>query len=118
MPLDLSSSYRYYIKNGDILFESDLKYIDKKAKEIRISDLSDYKLIIVDYLKEDSFCINYRYSLNSYEVDISTKQNDKTLQIMYDNTEKEIDDIEYINEKLYLDTQMIPSASCYIVLGR
>ena len=102
----------------DILFESDLKYIDKKAKEIRISDLSDYKLIIVDYLKEDSFSINYRYSLNSYEVDISTEQNDKNLQIIYDNTEKEVDDIEYINEKLYLDTQMIPSASCYIVLGR
>lgn len=185
MPLDLSSSYRYYYKNGrkqfvftnkereyfkpahsirlnsipssksgtiitygirenskldidrileiekegkdtidacaniyDILFESDLKYVDKKAKEIRISDLSDYKLIIVDYLKEDSFCINYRYNLNSYEVDISTERDDKNLQILYDNTEKEVDDIEYINEKLYLDTQMIPSASCYIVLGR
>lgn len=185
IPLDLSSSYRYYLKNGrkqfiftnkereyfkpshsiklsnipssksgsiitygirknsvldmdkilqiekegkdsidacaniyDILFESDLKYIDKKSKEIRLSDLSDYKLIIVDYLKEDSFCINYRYNLNSYEIDISTEQDGKNLQIIYDNTEKEIDDIEYINEKLYLDTKMIPSASCYIVLGR
>lgn len=100
----------------DIYFEEDLKYIDKQNKEIRFSDVSDYKLIIVDYLKEDSYSINYRYNFNSYEVDISTRF--KTVDVLYDNTEKDVGDIEYINEKLYLDTKMIPTHDCYVVLGR
>ncbi|MGL5507721.1 MAG: hypothetical protein ACRDB0_07455, partial [Paraclostridium sp.] len=101
----------------DIIFEKDLKYLDKQNKELRLNDLSDYKLIIVDYLKEDSYAINYRHDFRSYEVDISSKDEDE-INIIYDNTEKEIGDLEFINEKQYLHTGMIPASNCYIILGR
>lgn len=101
----------------DILFEKDLKYLDKTNGELRIQDLSDYKMIIVDYLKEDSYCINYRHELRSYEVDISSKEDDE-IKVIYDNTEKEIDGIEFINEQKYLHTGIMPVSNCYIILGR
>jgi hypothetical protein len=101
----------------DIIFEKDMRYIDKTNGEIRFTDLSDYKLIIVDYLKADSYCINYKHHLGSYEVDISAKE-DEDVKVIYDNTEKEIDGIEYINEQQYLHTGIIPSSNCYIILGR
>lgn len=101
----------------DVIFEKDLKYLDRKSKEIRFNNVDDYKLIIVDYLKSESYSVNYNYKYNNYEVDISTNKED-SVKVIYDNTEKEIDDIEYINEQLYLNTKIIPTTDCYIVLGR
>ena len=101
----------------DVIFEKDLKYLDKVNAEIRLNDLSDYKLIIVDYLKEDSYAINYRHEFKSYEVDISSKQEDE-IKVIYDNTEQEVGDLEFINEKQYLHTGIIPANNCYIILGR
>lgn len=101
----------------DIIFEKDLKYLDKINGEIRLNDLSDYKMIIVDYLKEDSYAINYRHDFRSYEVDISSKAEDE-IQVIYDNTEQEIGDLQFINEKQYLHTEIIPASNCYIILGR
>lgn len=101
----------------DVLFEKDLKYLDKKNGEIRLQDLKDYKLIIVDYLKEDSYSINYRHDFRSYEVDISSKEDDE-IKVIYDNTEKEIDGLEFINEQSYLHTGITPASNCYIILGR
>lgn len=101
----------------DILFEKDLRYINKEYKEIRLNDLKDYKLIIVDYLKEDSYAINYRHEFNSYEVDISIKEDKKT-KLLYNNISENIEGITYINEYKYINTKTIPSEDCYIVIGR
>lgn len=101
----------------DIIFEKDLRYINKDYKEIRFNDISDYKLIIVDYLKEDSYAINYRHDLNSYEIDISTKE-DKETSVIYNNAAENKDGITFINEYKYVDTKVVPSEDCYIVLGR
>ena len=63
--------------------ESDLYNINKDTGEIIISDQNDayisnkYKEIVVDYLKRDSYAINYLYEMDSYEVDISTSSNTK-----------------------------------------
>lgn len=101
----------------DILFEKDLRYINKEYREIRLNDIKNYKLIIVDYLKEDSYSINYRHELNSYEVDISI-QEDKKIKLLYNNISENIDGITYINEYKYVNTKTIPSEDCYIVIGR
>lgn len=101
----------------DILFEKDLRMINKEAKIIQLTDISNYKYIVVDYLKEDSYAINYRHDLNSYEVDISI-ENGKTNKLIYNNADEDTNDITYINEYRYVNTKALPSENCYIVIGR
>ena len=78
-------------------------------------DLSEYQYILVDYFKHDSYAINYDYARKSYSVDISTIN--KTVSIIYDNIETSIGTYEYINEQQYVDSKIIPSEDCYIVIG-
>ena len=100
-------------------------YIDKQNKFIQIENnsitddisLNDYEIIVVDYLKNNSYSINYKYEFNSYEVEISTDYTDD-VNILYDNTEKEVGTYEYINEKKYYNTKITPAENCYIVIGR
>ena len=101
----------------DILFEKDLRYINKKYREIRLTDISDYKLIVVDYLKEDSYAINYRHEFNSYEIDISIAD-DKETSVVYNNAAENKNGITFINEYRYVNTNTVPSEDCYIVIGR
>ena len=101
----------------DILFEKDLRYINKEYKEIRLTDINDYKLIVVDYLKEDSYAINYRHDLNSYEIDISIKEGEET-SVVYNNAAENKDGITFINEYRYVNTKAVPQEDCYIVIGR
>lgn len=76
-----------YTDDYEIIRESSLYTVNKDTGLIVITDMDDdyikskYKEIVVDYLKKDSYAINYRHELNSYEVDISTTQNTK---IYYD----------------------------------
>lgn len=99
--------------------------IDKVNRFIQIENnaitedinLDDYEILVVDYLKDNSYSINYKYEYNSYEVEISTQYRDN-VNILYDNTEKEVGTYEYINEKLYYNTKITPSENCYIVIGR
>lgn len=101
----------------DILFEKDLRYVNKEYREIRFTDISDYKLIIVDYLKEDSYAINYRHDLNSYEIDISIEDGKET-SVVYNNAAENKNGITFINEYRYVNTNAVPSEDCYIVIGR
>lgn len=101
----------------DILFEKDLRYVNKEYREIRLTDIESYKLIVVDYLKEDSYAINYRHEFNSYEIDISIKDNKET-RVVYNNADENKEGITYINEYRYVNTNVVPSENCYIVLGR
>lgn len=103
----------------DIIFEKDMRSIDKEIGEIRFSEIDQYQLIVVDYLKRDSYAINYKHELNTYEVDISIEKGDEA-NALYDNTEKSIEKSNklMINSKEYIQTNIIPSQNCYIVLGR
>ena len=89
-----------YRDTGEIIFDT---------------DLSEYQYIIVDYFKNDSYAVNYDYSRQAYSVDISTIN--KTVSIVYDNIENTIGTYEYINEQQYVDSKIIPSENCYIVIG-
>lgn len=103
----------------DILFEKDLRSIDKDAGQIRLFDVENYQLIIVDYQKRDSYAINYKYDLGAYEVDISI-DDDEEADIIYDNTEKQITSSGkyFISTNEYINTNIAPNESCYIVVGR
>lgn len=101
----------------DVLFEKDLRYINKEYKELRLTDVSKYKYIVVDYLKEDSYAINFRHEYNSYEVDISIQEGKKN-KLIYNNADEVVDGITFINEYRYVNTNTIPSENCYIAIGR
>lgn len=103
----------------DILFEKDLRTIDKDTGQIRLYDIDDYQLIIVDYQKRNSYAINYKYDLGSYEVDISIEDDNET-DIIYDNTEKHItaSGKYFINSTEYINTNIVPDSNCYVVIGR
>lgn len=79
------------------------------------TDLSEYSYILVDYLKNDSYAVNYDYGRRAYSIDISTMN--KTVSVVYDNIESTIGTYEYINEQQYVDSKIIPSENCYIVIG-
>ena len=103
----------------DILFEKDLHSMNKSTGEIRLNSIDDYKYIIVDYIKDNSYCVNYRYDMNSYEVDIAVSDN-TNISMCYDNIIKYISDDnvqEYINNKNYYNTGLKPNMSCYIAIG-
>lgn len=103
----------------DILFEKDLRNIDKESGQIRLYDIEEYQLIIVDYQKKDSYAINYKYDLGAYELDISIDDGEEA-DVIYDNTEKQItaSGKYFISSNEYINTNIIPNESCYVVIGR
>ena len=103
----------------DVIFEENLHSINKQTGEIRLESIDDYQYIVVDYIKEHSYCVNYKYEMNSYEVDIAVNDN-ADICMYYDNiiqftTKGRIQ--EYISSKRYFDTGLYPSVSCYITIG-
>jgi hypothetical protein len=104
----------------DILFEENIDDINKSTGEIRLNDIDDYKYIVVDYIKDNSYCINYRYHSNSYEIDIAVDE--KTpINMYYDNIIQKVKTVgqiqEYINSKRYYNAGERPNINGYIVLG-
>lgn len=111
----ISSYCNKYIKYA----EKDLYYIDKESGVVLIDENGDknisyqYKKIVVDYLKKDNYCINYKHDMGAYEVDISC--NNKT-KIIYDGaTEKE--SLVSINDYKVVESE-IKNASYIVLKGR
>ena len=73
----------FYTEQYDIITE-DMIEVDYYNSEIKLHDdlKGKYKEIVIDYLKENSYCINYKKDLHAYEVDISTSE--ETIYAMYD----------------------------------
>ena len=104
----------------DVIFEENIDKINKSTGEIRLNEIDDYQMIIVDYIKDNSYCVNFRYELNSYEIDIAVAEN-KNISMYYDNIIHRLQDRgeiqEYINSKRYYDTGFYPNSNGYIVIG-
>ena len=100
----------------DIIFEENLRYINKSTGEIRLDTIEDYQWIVVDYLKDKNYCLNYRYDLNSYEVDISIKAGEE-IKMIYDNVGEFVNNIKFINEVQYVNTKISPTLNGYITIG-
>ena len=85
--------------------------IDEKTGIISIDNFEKYDLILVDYMKENSYCINTIYDLNLHEISISSSSDD--VNILYDFN------IESENTKLdHIITNIQPKSSTYIIMKR
>lgn len=100
----------------DILYEENLRYINKETGEIRFADIDKYQMIIVDYVKNKSYCLNYNYKHNRYDLNISVLDGEE-VNVIYDNYKYSTNNLQYMNEVQYYNTKMIPSVSGYIVIG-
>ena len=104
----------------DIIFEENIEDINKSTGEIRLNDIDDYQYLVIDYIKDNSYCVNYRYEMNSYEIDIAVS--DKIpINMYYDNIVQKVKNIgqiqEYINSKRYYNVGEKPLINGYIVIG-
>lgn len=100
----------------DIIFEENLRYLNKETGEIRLEYIDEYQWIVVDYLKDNSYCLNYRYNLHSYEVDIAIRPNEK-VSMVYDNIGELIENKKFINEVQWVNTKISPTQNGYITIG-
>lgn len=99
----------------DTFYEKDIIHIDYNSNKIYLKeDLKEkYQLLIIDYLKEDSYCINFDYIKNVYNVSISSsKENNK---IIY-NSSAISNNVYQINE--YKGTSIDSNINGYIVLKK
>lgn len=113
--IDTCVNGQYMIVTEDEYDEYGIVVYRETGEIIFNNDLSEYSYILVDYYKNDSYAINYDYARQAYSVDISTIN--KTVSIVYDNIENNIGTYEYINEQRYVNSKIVPSENCYIVIG-
>lgn len=69
--------------NYHLLDESSYE-INEKSVTIDYVVASQYKAFVVEYLKADSYCVNFNYTTREYEVDITTKKH----KILYEKLDK------------------------------
>lgn len=111
-----SRDINLYCDSYDIITEEKLYKIDRELGYITIADATEvnienkYKQIVIDYLKRDSYAINYNYSLDNYEVDISCSQ---STNIYYDGITSQND---LYNTNQYKPLNISLKNNNYIVL--
>lgn len=108
--MQLINSIDYYTDKYDILEGSSYE-IDYDNKEIKIENSvrNNYKAFIIDYLKNDSYAINYIEEYNQYEVDIAT-----SLDMVYVNYNMR----ENGNIYEYKTTAIRPDSNKYVLLRK
>ena len=103
-------------KEYDYIKETDLILFDKNKSIIYLTkaQIEKYDMIIVDYLKNDSYCINYNYLKNIYEINVSSLEDTKVIYDSLDvksNSGKEVTQVEK-----YKVTNINGNINGYIVL--
>lgn len=119
IPEDNINSIDLMTRDYDVFYETDLLYVDKVVGAIYFNEsvIEDYEFIVVDYLKDDSYCINYEYDKNVYEVDISSlKTNNK---ILYDSMlVSSMDDKGIYQVNKHLITNISGNTNGYVVIRK
>lgn len=114
---DNINSIDLFTKDYELIKETDLMFVDKKKSIIHLknSQINDYEMIVIDYLKNDSYCINFNYLKNNYEIDISSINNTR---ILYDSAS--IDDKDKIITQVndYKVTNINGNINGYIVISQ
>lgn len=109
--IDMLTREYDYIKESEVLF------IDKIQNSIYLhpEQIDKYQMIIVDYLKTNSYCINYHYDKDSYEVNISSLN--KNNRMLYNSTVIDIsNNITQVND--YKITNISGNVNGYIIIQR
>lgn len=90
---DITKLYKAYKENyRDIsqctsnyhLLDESTYEVDEKRITIDYVTASQYKAFVVEYLKSDSYCVNFNYTTREYEVDIASKKH----KILYEKLDK------------------------------
>ena len=103
-------------KDYDLIKESDLLLFDKNKSILYFKEkqLEKYELFIIDYLKKDSYAINYDYIKNVYKIDISSLEE---VKILYDSLSIENSDEKIATQiNKYKVTNINGNMHGYIVL--
>lgn len=119
VPEDNINSIDIMTREYDYLTERDVLFIDKIQNSIYLHEdqISKYQMIVIDYLKTNSYCINYHYDKDSYEVNISSlNKNNRLLYntniIKDDGTKK----VTQVND--YKMTNISGNVNGYIIIKR
>ena len=118
IPNDNINSIDLMTKEYEYLTESDVLFIDKIQNTIFLNSeqVKKYDMIIVDYLKADSYCINFHYDKNAYEVNISS--NEKNNKVLYNTSivDHDTNKITQIND--HKITNINGNVNGYVVMQR
>ena len=112
---DKINSIDLLTKEYDFISEQDILLIDKKQSIIYLkeSQLKKYDLFIIDYLKDNSYCINYNYKKRTYDVNISSLEDTK---VLYDSATIDSIDKTYTQINTHKVTNINGNLNGYIVL--
>ena len=117
IPNDNVNSIDLFTKNYDYIPASEIIFMDKIQNTIYLTEdqINKYQMIVIDYLKSDSYCINFHYSENVYEVDIASISKDN--KILYNTSIIDAENsITQIND--YKITNINGNVNGYIVLQK
>lgn len=102
----------------ETMFEKDVLLIDKIKNIIYLSQeqIDKYEMIIVDYLKDNSYCINYHYDKYVYEINISSLL--KNNKMIYDSKVLLGGEKEFTQTRDYKITNINGNTTGYIVIRK
>lgn len=102
----------------DTLFESDVLLVDKVKSIVYLTpeQVDKYQLIIVDYLKDNSYCINYHYNKHIYEVNISSLNSNN--RMIYDSKVLLTGDKNITQVRDYKITNINGNTNGYVVIRK
>ena len=113
-------SLNMFSNNYDILSSKDILNIDYKTNQIMLKDktINKYKLFIVDYLKYNSYAINFNYKNYTYDVSISTNNYSNVIYDIGNKKQFVLNDqeIKYTQMTDYKITDLTMNNTGYIVL--
>jgi hypothetical protein len=113
IPTEGNDTIDLFCREYEVILESSLQEVNKTLGDIIIEDVSKYDMLIIDYLKAESYCINYDSLLKVYEVDISAKED---VSLIYDHNTS-VSGTTITNEiENYKITEIKPENNYYIVL--
>lgn len=112
---DNINSIDLFTKDYKFIKEKDLLLFDKNKSILyfKPDDIEKYDMFIIDYLKNDSYAINFNYLKNSYEIDISSSNNTK---VLYDSLSIQSDEKNATQVDNYKITNINGNMLGYIVL--
>lgn len=100
----------YFCPVYDVINSKDI--IIDGNNTVRVESFEEYELILIDYLKNDSYCVNRIPDTELYEVSISS--NKEAITVMHDF---KIDQINNIQSN-YIKTTIVPNDNTYVILKR
>lgn len=87
----------YFAKQTEVIAPATMNYHPDRGNIILDAD-EEYEILVVDYLKKDSFAINYQDFFDAYQVEIATRKD--TIELLYDYSEHASGYFIPVNEQL------------------